>query len=98
MTDKPIILDSNAVRVDGPNEPQLVFKKFQDIPDTFIQRLRDSEAARPKNAEMRKVASIPTVIVEKWLREGFDVHKESAQAIVARLSAEDLSYFITGTP
>jgi hypothetical protein len=94
----PIILDNNVVRVDGPNEKDLVLKNFQEIPDWFIKRLRDAEAARPKGSELRKVASIPTSVVEKWLKEGFDVRKESAQAIVARLSSEDLGAFITGIP
>jgi hypothetical protein len=98
ITDPTIILDSNVVRVDGPNEKDLVLKRFQEIPDWFIQRLRDAEAARPKNAEMRKVASIPVEVVEHWRRQGFDINKESAQAIVARLAREDLSKFITGIP
>jgi hypothetical protein len=92
------IHDSNVVRVDGPNDKDLVFKRFQEIPDWFIQRLRDTEDARPKGTEMRKVASIPIEVVEHWRRQGFDVHKESAQAIVTRLATEDLNKFITGKP
>jgi hypothetical protein len=84
-------------RVDGPNEKDLVFKRFQDIPDSFVQSLRDNVAPFA-GTEMRRVASIPEAVVNKWKREGFDVYKESAQAIVARLSAEDLGKFITGLP
>jgi hypothetical protein len=98
IEDTTPVIEEKLVRVDGPNEKDLVFKRFQDIPDSFIQRLRDTTAMRPQGAEMRKVASIPEVVVAKWLREGFDVHKESAQAIVARLSREDLGHFITGLP
>jgi hypothetical protein len=94
----PIILDSQIERVDGPNEESLVFKNFQDIPDWWLQRLRDAEDLRPKHADMRKVASIPTSVVEEWKRQGFDVFKESAQAIVTRLSLEDKGKFITGVP
>jgi hypothetical protein len=95
-----IINDVHAVRVDGPNEPdKFVFKKFQDIPDWYIQRLRNqAEAQKGRRKEMRRVASIPVAIVEAWAKEGFDINKESAQAIVARLKRENLDAFITGLP
>lgn len=92
--------DVQAVRVDGPNDPdKFIFKKFQDIPDSFLKRLREQEAAqKEKKGELRRVASIPVAIVEKWQKEGFDINHESAQSIVARLQREDLGAFITGTP
>jgi hypothetical protein len=97
---KTYISDVEAIRVDGPNEPEtLIFKQFQDIPDWFTQKLRDqAEAQKDKRGEMRRVASIPVAIVEHWKRQGFDITQESAQAIVARLQREDLGAFITGTP
>jgi hypothetical protein len=99
VEDPTPMIESQMVRVDGPNEPDtLIFKRFQEIPDWFIQRLRDAEAARRPRADLRKVASIPEEVVEHWKRQGFDVHKESAQAIVTRLSAEDMGAFITGKP
>lgn len=96
-----LIHDSQAIRVDGPNEPdKLIFKRFQEIPDWYIKQLQDqSEAqARTPRKDMRRVASIPIEIVEHWKRQGFDIHKESAQAIVARLAKEDMGAFITGKP
>jgi hypothetical protein len=96
-----IIHDSQLVRVDGPNEPDtLIFKRFQEIPDWYIQRLRDQAdaQARQPTKDMRRVASIPVEIVEHWKRQGFDINTESAQAIVARLQREDLGAFITGKP
>lgn len=99
MTEK-IHSDVQAIRVDGPNDPdKFIFKKFQDIPDSFLQRLKDQAEAQKSNpGEMRRVASIPVAIVEKWQKEGFDINNESAQAIVARLQREDLGAFITGMP
>jgi hypothetical protein len=85
-------------RVDGPNDRDLVFKRFQDIPDSFLQSLKDKPAPLTGSGEMRRVASIPEAVVNKWKREGFDVYKESAQAIVTRLANEDLGKFITGLP
>lgn len=98
MTDN--LIDEKLVRVDGPNEPnKLIFKRFQEIPDSFLKRLRDqADAQKANKKEMRRVASIPIAIVEHWQRQGFDITKESAQAIVARLQREDLGAFITGTP
>ena len=83
---------------EGDSEDRkLVIQRTQEIPDDFLDTCRQerlAQAAGPVGNFM-KVASIPTVIVEKWLREGFDIHKESAKAIVARLRAEDLSAFLT---
>jgi len=98
IQDKTPVIENNVIRVDRATDEGLIFKNFQEIPDSFIQNLRDQQANRRPGAEMRKVASIPTGVVDKWLREGFDVHKESAKAIVARLSKEDLGAFITGIP
>lgn len=98
ITDPTIVIDNNATRVDGPNETGLVIKNFQEIPDWFIQRLKDTKELVKPRAELRKVASIPVGIVEAWKKQGFDVNKESAQAIIARLSKEDLGAFITGIP
>lgn len=101
MTDKTIIFDSQVERVDGPNEPDtLILKRFQEIPDWYIDRLKDQADAQARQPlkEMRRVASIPVEIVEHWKRQGFDINKESAQAIVARLAKEDMGAFITGKP
>ena len=100
VTDKTTVLDQNIVTVDGPNEKDLVLKRFQEIPDWFIEKLKNETAVQKATPgkEMRRVASIPVTVVEKWKREGFDIEKETAQSIVARLSSEDLGYFITGTP
>lgn len=96
--DKTPVYENNVIRVDGPNDKDLILKNFQEIPDSFIQSLRDQQAMARPTADMRKVASIPTSIVEHWKRQGFDVHKESAKAIVARLQKEDLGAFVTGLP
>lgn len=88
-------------RVDGPNEPDtLIFKRFQEIPDWYIKRLQEQADAQRSHfaKDMRRVASIPIEVVEHWKRQGFDIQKESAQAIVARLAKEDLGAFITGKP
>ncbi len=98
MAQVPTLIEPKYDFHTGDSEHRkLVIQRTQEIPSSFLDELRDerlhSDAAPIGN--FMRVASIPTVVVEKWLREGFDIHKESAKAIVARLRAEDLSAFLT---
>jgi len=49
--------------------------------------------------DFHRVASIPTVVVEKWMREGFNIWDKNVKAseIVSRLKAEHLDGFLTTT-
>lgn len=68
----------------------------QEIPDWHMQSLADArEDSNRPSREYHRVASIPAVLVDTWLRQGFDVYRESARAIVARLQREDLNAFVT---
>lgn len=76
---------------------KLIIEKTQDIPESFLDRLksiRDASSSRPMG-NFHQVASIPTIIVEKWLREGFDVQKEPIRETIKRLKAEHLDGFLT---
>ena len=44
-----------------------------------------------------RVASIPTVIVEKWMKEGFNIFDQNVDGkdIIKRLKAEGLEAFLT---
>lgn len=97
---EPKIIDPQVARVDGPNDKELIIKTFQDVPDWYIDRLKEQSDAQKQTfaKDLRRVASIPLAVVEKWKREGFDIEHETAQAIVARLQREDLGAFITGLP
>lgn len=72
-------------------------KHTQNITQEFIDRCRqDYDASGTEKAkDYHKVASVPTVIADQWRREGFDVYRESAKAIVARLKLDNLDYFVT---
>lgn len=74
-------------------------KRTQEITDEFLNECNDNRIASQNGpmGEFHQFASIPTVIVDQWLREGFNVYEESAKAIMARLSALDLGAFITTT-
>lgn len=79
------------------NSDGLVIVRSQEIPQWYIDQLKEerfqNSQSRVKN-EMHRAASIPQEIVDKWLREGYDVFKEPVAKSVARLKAENLDYFI----
>lgn len=71
-------------------------KTVQHLPQAFLDSLRaDRNASSAPATESYRVASIPNALVEKWQREGFDVFRESARDIVARLKAEGYDHFLT---
>ena len=71
----------------------------QYIPDSFLDGLKDSRNASSSApaGDFHRVASVPVAVVEKWLREGFDIYKEPAAAVVKRLKAEELTAFLATT-
>ena len=76
-----------------------VFRKHtQDISQNLIDSLarKRHETAGQKEGEFMHVASIPTIVVEKWMREGFNVltGEHSAAEIVKKLRAENLDAFL----
>lgn len=74
----------------------VVRKHTQHISQAFLDDLKDSRNASKdqREGEFMRVASIPTVVVEKWLREGFNVWEATGQEIVKRLKAENLDAFL----
>lgn len=94
------LIDTQVNFIEGDSESRkLIVKRSQEIPDSFLNDLKDRkhEASGRPTGNWHRVASIPTVVVEKWRREGFDIHNASAREIVRKLSAEDLGAFITTT-
>lgn len=80
----------------GEHVDGLFVKKDQYISDEFLTANREArfESKAPAR-EYHRFASIPVVVVEQWLKEGFDVYKESPKAIIARLKRENLDAFLT---
>ena len=77
-----------------------VFKKHtQHIDKSFLDNIAEqrNQSKDVREGEFMRVASIPTIVVEKWMREGFDVMsgEHSAHEIVKRLKAENLEAFLT---
>lgn len=75
-----------------------VIETFQTIPTEFTDDLKAERFANSQSrvkSEYHRVASVPVVVVDKWIREGFDFWKAGAKEILARLKAENLDVFIT---
>lgn len=83
----------------GEDADGLFVGHTQEIPEDFLARLQSekNETQGRRAGTFLRVASIPTVIVEKWLREGFDVSKEPVRESLKRLRNEHLDDFITTT-
>lgn len=81
------------------NDPggDLVIKNTQDIPDEFLTALRHErmDSLHTPAGEMHRVCSIPTVVVDEWKRQGFDINVEPVTEIIKRLKKHDLDAFLT---
>lgn len=78
------------------NVDGIFLKKDQEITSEFLDSLSEDRLySKAPAKEFHKIASIPVAVVEKWLREGFNIYQESAKSILRKLSAEDLGAFIT---
>lgn len=77
----------------------LSIKREQHLSDDFLDTLKQerNNSSETREGEFMKVASIPTVVVEKWISEGFNIldGSKTPSEIVKRLKAENLDAFIT---
>jgi NMD protein affecting ribosome stability and mRNA decay len=69
----------------------------QVITDEFLETLKQErfESMNVREREHQRVASIPVVLIDKWIKDGFDFWNESNAKIVAKLKHEGLDYFVT---
>lgn len=79
------------------NSEGLVIKKSQEITQEYLDSLKEARfnSKNAPSSEYHRAASIPVVIVEKWMKEGYDVFNEPVAKSLAKLKAEGLDYFIT---
>lgn len=90
-----LILDTNVSLVKNGGD-DLAVKYEQEITSEFLQDLQDRfVGTRDATGELLCAAVIPTSIVDRWMREGFNVFEEPIAASVARLRAENMQKFIT---
>lgn len=89
------LIESQVEFLDGDTETPLVIKRFQDIPQDYLDALaEDRKASTAKAADFHKACSIPAAVHEMWLRQGYDCTKEPVRKTIAKLKAEGLDYFI----
>ena len=80
------------------DESGLVTRRHsQWIDPKFLDNLKREreDSMNHREGEFQRVASVPVAVHEQWLREGFDMMKESPKEILKRLRAHDLTAFIT---
>ena len=79
------------------NSEGLVIQTAQEIPQRFLDKLKEErfDSKHRRTGNYMRVASIPTSIVDKWKREGYDFDNESVKNIVAKLKMEGLDVFLT---
>jgi len=101
MTEKSDVnligIDTNWVTED---DDSIVRKHTQHIPQWHLDDLKEqrNRSTEQREGEFMRVASIPTAVVEKWMREGFDILSDrniTGADIVKRLKAENLDAFLT---
>ena len=83
----------------GQNADGLFIQRSQEIPQHLLDDIAEqrNQSTSRREGNFMKVASIPTVIVEKWMSEGFNIFDPNVNGreIVKRLKAENLEAFLT---
>lgn len=93
MTDN--LIDTNVRLVRGVGD-ELGVQYEQEITSEFLQDLQDRfVGTRDPSGELLCAAAIPTAVVDRWMREGFNVFEEPIAKSVARLRLENMGKFIT---
>jgi hypothetical protein len=79
------------------NDGQFVIKNEQVIPADWVSQLRREkiDADHQKMGEFVRVAAIPTVFYEEFLRDGYDISQMSLKEIQNLLKARGLDAFLT---
>ena len=83
----------------GEDAGGLFLKRSQEIPQQLLDNIKDQRdnSRKQREGEFMRVASIPTVVVDKWMKEGFNIldPNVNGKEIIRRLKAENLDAFLT---
>ena len=92
------LLNPDYEFLDDP-DAQFVIKHQQSITDEFLNENHEKRlhSASNKMGDYHQFAAVPTAVIEKWMREGFDVFASDVKPaqIVAKLKQEGLDDFLT---
>lgn len=74
----------------------LVISKAQEISDDFLARMRaiKADSTDQREGDFMLACSVPTIIHEAWLKEGYDMTREPARNTIKRLREKGLDAFI----
>lgn len=76
-----------------------VLKQTQIFPDSYwdgLQWAREQQSKHSRCREFHRVASIPTIFIELWMRrDGFDALRAPLKEVIKKLHQEHLTDFIT---
>ena len=84
------------------DDDKAVFRRTQKIDDGLLDSLAQSrvDSANERiTQDFYHVASIPVVVVEKWMREGFNIYdpNNKIEDIMKRIRAEDMERLLATT-
>ena len=83
----------------GHNSDGLFVKKQQNIPSEFLSanKAQRIDSSNSKMGNYHRIASIPVIVADKWMREGFNIYDGSVtpQEIIKKLKTENLEGFLT---
>jgi len=88
------LLDTNVTLLESAGELGVQFT--QDIPDEFVQDIQDrfTHANDAVGGEFLFVGSVPTGVVDRWMREGYNIFEEPIRKTLAKLKAENFGRFV----
>lgn len=77
------------------------FNRFQDSEEIVEQnKLEFNDSDQDKGSALRKVASIPNMVIEQWLKEGINIMDmgrcpETRRRVLQKLNSPDYRYLRT---
>jgi hypothetical protein len=79
------------------SQGQLVVKRTQDTTPYLEANKRErTDFQARRGARMRKVAEIPNIVVEQWMREGINIFdRNHAAAIQRKLNSNEFAHLRT---
>lgn len=88
------ILDSYTNFAD--NADGLLIHRKQEVPQEFLDYLRKLKlnSTDQREGEFMLVASVPVIVHEEWLKQGFDMTREPFRETIKRLRNLHLDDFI----
>lgn len=88
------LIDTHGRFVDEGDRRGII--RTQEITKDFLDGLHNDRIAsrQVKAAENEKVASVPAVLVDLWMHQGFDFWNATASQIIAKLRRDDLHCFL----